>query len=658
MLIRRMSACVAATLASIILVSTASAGAPASHGPVRRTKVHMMKSGADEAARQAALVASTALSPNLEYGGGPIIESAEIYTVYWGSDVPQSTIARIDAMYGAVAGPQSPYFEALAEYDTSEPQQTVGFGSFRGSLVDSDAPNVTYVTDVEIQAELARLIDAGELPPQNGHNIFMVYLPPSIVVDATSPGGDPLLSCQVWCGYHGYFDRNGSEVRYAVMPTCGPNICRPGDEIDSLVFVSTHELTEAVTDPEGSGWFDPNGFGEVADICQPFPSENVRGSNVTKIWSNEDQGCRAHDPKTSFSITVSPFVKRISAGGTATFTISASGTSKKPATLGLLNWATGVTPSFDQTSLLAGQQAHLTFTAGSRLATGGAYSYVVAHDENDEYHFALPELALVGDGPSITAVSPAVGTSQGIGGVKITGTNLNWSTRVRFGDETVFAQSVAPDGTWMTVHTPSEPVGLVDVTVASWLGQVATLPLAYRVTQGPAPGITSIIPASGPADGGYFIVAIGTNFSTSNPPVFTIGGVPTYSVTWDSTYSEVYVPPGSLGPVDIAVTNGDGQSATAPFTYAVGFDGGGAPLLSGLGTSRGSSSGNTYVSIYGMNFDSGARVYFGGVEAHVDTNNPFFLGVVTGPHAPGVVDVEVVNSDASAEVLSLAYTYQ
>jgi hypothetical protein len=118
--------------------------------------------------------------PGLTYNGGPLIDSPEIYAVFWGSNVDPATVSGLPGFYSAITS-DAPYMQMLSEYDTGS--YVLGHGTYMASVVDAAAPqgvfdatNNTYtVQDLDVQAELAHLIDTGKLPAPNGHNIFMVY---------------------------------------------------------------------------------------------------------------------------------------------------------------------------------------------------------------------------------------------------------------------------------------------------------------------------------------------------------------------------------------------------------------------------------------------------------------------------------------------------
>jgi hypothetical protein len=124
------------------------------------------------------------LTPHLDYYGGPLLESVEIYAVYWGNNVDANTTTNIGGWFKSVTTGASPYMQMLQQYNTAS--QTIGTGSFMGAVVDPNPPMPanagTPIDDSIIHGEIARLIDTGVLPPNNGHNIYMIYFPPNTLV--------------------------------------------------------------------------------------------------------------------------------------------------------------------------------------------------------------------------------------------------------------------------------------------------------------------------------------------------------------------------------------------------------------------------------------------------------------------------------------------
>jgi FG-GAP-like repeat len=112
-----------------------------------------------------------------------------------------------------------------------------------------------------------------------------------------------------FCGYHNSFnavDRTGTTIHviYQALPyanasagnascqvTNGPN----GVQADSQNTLTTHELAETITDPDGNGWFRSNTAGEIGDICN-FIEQNpiylhTHAYSVQTLYSNAALNC-------------------------------------------------------------------------------------------------------------------------------------------------------------------------------------------------------------------------------------------------------------------------------------------------------------------------------------------------------------------------------
>src|SRR5262249_42561926 len=111
---------------------------------------------------------------------------------------------------------------------------------------------------------------AGVQQPSS-NTLYVVFVEPGVVVDL----GNGQTSANTFLAYHSSFTSNGNAVRYAVIPYhgTGGNAQAPWltSAADSLTVSASHEIAEAITDPDGTTWFDRSG-NEVADI--------VNGSTV------------------------------------------------------------------------------------------------------------------------------------------------------------------------------------------------------------------------------------------------------------------------------------------------------------------------------------------------------------------------------------------
>jgi hypothetical protein len=237
-----------------------------------------------------------ALPPHLSYGGGPLLSSVKVYTIFWGAgwlQLPQSElIPQVNQFFDYIL--TSSLMDVLAQY--SVPGQVIGHGQSIGSktITDSEPVGVLggiFVTDSQIQSAIKGWISTNAIPQANADTLYFVYLPPTIRF--SNPFG--VQSCKE-CAYH-YFTKD-PEIYYAVIgfPDC--NECLMDlTQIDALTLFSSHELCEAITDPHPfTGWCDPGvavggvPVAEIADMCQPQTS-TLNGFMVQNIWSNSDGNC-------------------------------------------------------------------------------------------------------------------------------------------------------------------------------------------------------------------------------------------------------------------------------------------------------------------------------------------------------------------------------
>ncbi|HEX6799610.1 MAG TPA: hypothetical protein VF116_18020 [Ktedonobacterales bacterium] len=244
--------------------------------------------------------AAPALAPaQLSYRGGPLIASAKVYALYWGSTwastLPPSsgpqgvTRAAFDGFLSDVV--RSAYMVLLAEYSTEN--VTIGRGSLLGSNIVGADP-ASQVSDSDIRAQLTSRMADGTLPPWDVSTLYAVLLPPGTTV--TISGG--AASCSDFCGYHdAILDANGNPLAYyAVLPYPGCQGCMQAQngtllsDFDALTTVASHEIAEAVTDPiPGRGWYDDQ-QGEIGDICA-WQLAALDGYAVQQLWSNRQQAC-------------------------------------------------------------------------------------------------------------------------------------------------------------------------------------------------------------------------------------------------------------------------------------------------------------------------------------------------------------------------------
>ncbi len=236
--------------------------------------------------------------PSVNYYGGNLLTHVEAQAVYYGSEwatpvASQPTPAAIDQSLGDLVG--GAYMDALTRAGYG-----VGRGTASAGVVDrTPLASGSTVTDASIQARLQADIKSGMLQAPDANRLYVVYVQPNVAVNLGAGQG---TTQQGILGYHGAFggtDAAGNPVtiRYAVVAYPGGsagNSSLGGAPVDQLTAVASHEVAEAVTDPDVNygrlGWYDPQ-RGEIGDITENNPAALVRldGYLVQEVADRNDQ---------------------------------------------------------------------------------------------------------------------------------------------------------------------------------------------------------------------------------------------------------------------------------------------------------------------------------------------------------------------------------
>ena len=224
--------------------------------------------------------------------------------------------------------------------------------------------------------------------------------------------------------------------------------------------------------------------------------------------------------------------------------------------------------------------------------------------------------------PTVTAVSPAAGSTLGGTLVTITGTNFSGATAVKFG-ATAATLFTVNSATSITAVAPAGAAGSVDVTVTTPAGPAPprrpiSTPTSVLAT------VTGLSPTGGPTAGGTPVTITGTNFSGATAVKFGATAATSFTVNSATSITAV-APAGAAGSVDVTVTTPAGTSATSA------ADNTPTSLLyvTGLNPSGGPTAGGTLVTITGANFGSVIAVTFGGGAAAITHKSDTSITVTT-----------------------------
>jgi hypothetical protein len=194
---------------------------------------------------------------NITYNGGPLIPNVQVSNIVAGAQ-PLDTTGLMQALVRDYLPLLGPYYG-------------IGAGSVRSTV--STNPFSGNPSDAMIQSFVLQEINAGAVAPPGGNQLYFTFLPPGQrVSDFGSESGVSGYHSAFFV-YHdatGYHQLNNGQVfTTPVQPIPVYFAVSFGGSADDVSQTASHELAEAVTDPEGySGYIDPSlgASGEVADI--------------------------------------------------------------------------------------------------------------------------------------------------------------------------------------------------------------------------------------------------------------------------------------------------------------------------------------------------------------------------------------------------------
>ena len=248
---------------------------------------------------------------NLLYYGGMVLTHVKVTAVFWGQGVNADIQTGIGGFYTSVVN--STYLDWMSEYNTNVKavdgrdgtNQSIGRGSYSGSVTITPANANTTVSDADVRNELARQIADKKLPAPDENSIYMIHFPPGITITAS----DGSVSCQRFCGYHdGFKDTaSASDIFYAILPDVASGACSfgcgsDGNSFNNETSIASHELLEAVTDPFPTpgdkpafpqAWNTTDGQ-EIGDLCAQI-NTTLTTANRTYVlqqqWDNATAAC-------------------------------------------------------------------------------------------------------------------------------------------------------------------------------------------------------------------------------------------------------------------------------------------------------------------------------------------------------------------------------
>src|SRR5215831_18320868 len=212
----------------------------------------------------------------ISYHGGPVIlGTTHVYYIWYGNWSGNSANAILTNLAQNIGG--SPYFNINTTYYNGSNTHVSNSVQYISSVNDNYSHG-TSLSDAAIQAIVAGAISGGGLPYDTNGVYFVLTS-----ADVNESSG----FCTQYCGWHTHGTLNGFDIKYAFIgnPDRCPSACEaqttsPNGNAgaDGMASIISHELEEAVTDPDLNAWYDSRGQ-ENADKCAWTFGTIYRASN-------------------------------------------------------------------------------------------------------------------------------------------------------------------------------------------------------------------------------------------------------------------------------------------------------------------------------------------------------------------------------------------
>jgi hypothetical protein len=222
-------------------------------------------------------------SPLMTYHGGPVLHTNTTTAIFWGSEWSSTSfqgdkVTGLDTFFGGLN--KSSFASTSTEY-TDGSGNVATSSTYHGHVFDLSTAPRRAIQVSDAVAEACKVTN--DNPDPNG--VYFLY---------TSTGAGHVN----YCAWHSHGTcSNGASVQVAYMPNIdGIAGCDPQDTTTShseglaaLVNVTSHEWSEAITDPALNAWYDSSGE-ENGDKCAwSFHNDVSVGGQQWKVqmeWSN------------------------------------------------------------------------------------------------------------------------------------------------------------------------------------------------------------------------------------------------------------------------------------------------------------------------------------------------------------------------------------
>ncbi len=242
--------------------------------------------------RQATSVTRAAPTNDLVDHRGPVLLSAQFHPIY--INKPASHWGNPTKFYQDFTN--STFINIVNQYMRQTKPAAHRYSLGVSVALTTTATNLTAADVSKLVQMAARTVKGNGLT-----HMYNLFLPQgtNVCLSATSCYSPDRPATFQFCGYHGAFDfADVGHIVYSVQPFAnvrgcnGPANTPNGQLADAQDSVLSHELIEAITDPNLNAWFDATGQ-EIGDKCQGAMMVSLAGSPyfIQREYSNAAHAC-------------------------------------------------------------------------------------------------------------------------------------------------------------------------------------------------------------------------------------------------------------------------------------------------------------------------------------------------------------------------------
>lgn len=254
------------------------------------------------AEKQQANFKSSASAPIMTYQGGRHIASAEVYAIFmgdWTSTADQLRATRLTQFVKDLIA--SDWMKIMNQYNFTG-------GTFKQAIFLPDT--VTTLTGKTFDGALQAAIDSKLIPEPTKavgvDSLYIVYLDNKMMISDDSIG---IAVCEpksdtAFAYHHVFNTKMGNDFFYAVIASVddecisyscpNPASCSLSTKLTQeqrQTQLTSHELAETITNPDGTGWYDANSGDEIGDTCNGRSTTLTVGANtwtIQKLFSQSE----------------------------------------------------------------------------------------------------------------------------------------------------------------------------------------------------------------------------------------------------------------------------------------------------------------------------------------------------------------------------------